>query len=141
MATFKERFIKYRKANLITLFISIVIGTGIFLLFYFTQGGNLYASVNAALITAGILLGVGGLIWVTFQGLFDMVSYGFRQLGHSMFNRHNPAKYDDFPDYKHQMNVKRSDTPDIYLPILVVGVAYLIATIVFRIIMAGTMGY
>ena len=140
MATFKERFVKYRKANFITLLISLVVGAGIFLLFFFTLGKDLMSSVNASTISAGILIGGGILVWVTFEGLFDMAAYGFRQLGHAMFNRHNPAKYDDFPDYKQKKIEKRSDSPDIYLPIIFAGVLFLIATIVLRIILAQVTG-
>ena len=91
------------------------------------------SAINGVSIAAIVLLGVGGLIFVSFEGFFDIFSFGFKQLGTSMFGKKgNETK--DFAGYKEQNRIKREEQPKIFLPIIIAGLVFLLAMIVLRII-------
>lgn len=135
MEKFSTRFIKYWKTYLITFFISLAVCGGVFCLVYFLSGQGLIALSNGLTISGAVLLGCGLLVWITKQGFFDFASYGFKQVGSSLFNRHEPAKYDDYPGYRQMMSEKRKTSPDYWFPIVVVGALVFIAAIVVMIIL------
>ena len=136
MENFGSRIKKYWITYLITMAISLAVGAGIFCLVYFLGNQTDIALCNGLTLGGAIILGIGGLTWITRQGFFDFVVYGFKQLGSSMFNRHAPAKYDDLPTYKQEKNQKRISSPDYWFPIVIAGtlilIAGIIATIVFN---------
>jgi len=132
--TFKQRFKKYWKINLIFTIISLVVGAGIFLAVFFTNDHTYITASNACFVSAGVLIFFGLLCWIAKEGFFDFVSYGFLQFGHMLFNRKEPTKYDDFPGYKVDKKEKRSSSPDYFLGIILIGTLSLIGAIVFSII-------
>ncbi len=118
---------KFYKSYLIALSIFCAIGLGIFLVFFFTL-----SPLDGATMSAIILLGAGGLMFVANEGFFDIFSYGFRQMFCSMFGKKANA-CNDFPGYKEQKRISREERPKLYLSALVVGVIFLIVMLVLRI--------
>lgn len=131
---FKERFKKHWKTNLIFLLVSLLLGTGIFLAMFFMYKTNLGGAVDGCFVSGAALIGFGLLCMVAREGFFDFLSYGFLQVGHSWFNRHEPAKYDDYVQYRNIKKDKRSVAPDYFLGILAAGLLFLLGALVLYII-------
>ena len=124
---------KFLKLYITTFVISIIIGVTIILLFYFLQGQSIVSILNGATIAFVIFLSFGGLAFVTRQGMFDSLSYGFNQLFSSMFGK-DANKYNDFNTYKDDKNSKRTSSPHLYLLFLLVGLIFAIVTAILFIV-------
>lgn len=131
----KENFRKYFRTYLITFIASLVVGVTIFLVYFFVYNSTMYAAINGTSVAAVVLLSVGGLMWVANEGLFDVFSYGFKQLGSAMFGK-IANQENDYPSYMEQNKLKREAKPKMFLSILASGVLLLIAMIVLRIVEA-----
>ena len=129
----KLNFKKYRLVYLISALISLLVGVGIFLAYFLTHDSTMYAAINGSSLSAVIVLGIGGLMFVANEGFFDIFSYGFKQVGASLFSK-KPNENNDFASYKENANIKRQDKPKIFLSILFSGVLCLLAMVVLRII-------
>ena len=114
--------------------ISLVIGAVIFLLFFFLKDRSLRAAIDGTSYAGIILIAISLLVLITRLGFFDIFSYGFKQLGASMFNK-NASKYNDFPGYKEQINAVRVKKSKYYLAILIVGLIYFIAAVIMLLIL------
>ena len=125
MQKIKEDILKNLKVYIITLIISLALGTGLFLTFFLLNKG-IAGAIDGTGIPGAILLGVGILCWVGRLGTFDSMSYGFSQMFTSMFGR-KANKFNDFNAYKDDKNTKRKSASHYYLVIMIVGALFLIA--------------
>ena len=114
--------------------ISLVIGAVIFLLFFFLKDRSLRVAIDGASYAGIILITISLFILITRLGFFDIFSYGFKQLGASMFNK-NASKYNDYPGYRQQINAVRVKRSKYYISILLVGLLYVIAAIIMILIL------
>lgn len=130
---FGTRFKKYWKQYIIAMLICVAIGGVIFSLVYFLNNRSDIALSNGLTLAGGVLMAIGAMMWISKQGFFDFVSYGFKQMGASLFNRQNPIKYDDLPTYKQEQNKKRNSSPDFWFPVLVTGLLILIPAIILTV--------
>lgn len=96
----------------------------------------MYSAINGSSISAVILLGLGGLMFVANEGFFDIFSYGFKQVGSSLFGK-KPNENNDFAGYKEQGKIKRESKPKIFISILISGIVFLVTMIVLRVIGIG----
>lgn len=71
----------------------------------------------------------GLLVLVIYLGAFDTFAYGFKRI----FNRTN-GKYNDLVEYENVMKEKRSKNKFIFVPYLVVGVLFILVSIILFII-------
>lgn len=117
---------KYFKVYLITFLISVLIGSGIFLTFYFVEGQTITASINGTSVAFAGLLGISILLWVGRLGAFDTMSYGFKQMFASMFAK-EANKYNDFVSYKDDKSIKRKSSSKYYFVMMIVSLIFLIA--------------
>jgi len=125
MNKFKENFLKYWLSYLITGLISAIIGVIIFLLFYFIKE----SAVNGATVAFVVNFSIGILMWVGYNGAFDSLSYGFKQLFTASFAR-KANKYNDFPGYLQDKRTKRSHSAHLYWSFIVVSIIFAITMIV-----------
>lgn len=128
---FKKYFISY----LISFIIGIFVGAIIFVLMFFA-GPNVMTFVGAldGLSVATLsLLGVGGLMFVAHEGMFDSLTYGFNQLTTSMFNK-KANRYNDYPTYLENKRTSRKSSANYFASILFSSIPYLIATIIMFIL-------
>ena len=125
--------VKYFKVYLIVFLISVAIGLGIFLTFYFVQNQTLVGAINGTGVSFISLFGIATLIWIGNHGAFDSMSYGFKQMFTSMFNK-SANKYNDFATYKEETNEKRKQSPKFYFVMLFVSILFLIAFGVLEIV-------
>ena len=109
--------------------ISLVIGAVIFILIFFLKDRSLRVAIDGASYAGIILITVSLLLLIARLGFFDIFSYGFKQLGASMFNK-NATKYNDYPGYKQQVNSIRVKRSKYYLSILLVGLLYIVAALI-----------
>ena len=130
-----DNFKKFFKSYLIATCVSLTFGVAIFLICFFVTDQSLSAAVNGLTYATIILLCFGGLMFVANEGFFDMIAYGFKQVGSSMFGKKGNEN-NDFIGYKEQARTKREAKPKIYLSVLVAGCVFLIAMIVIRIVIA-----
>lgn len=128
-------FRKFIKTYIIVFIIALFIGTGVFCAVYFTSESPLYAPTNSASIATVVLLSLGGLMWVVYEGFFDIFAYGIKQIGSSIFSK-KANQDNDFATYKEQNREKRVSRPKMFIPILAAGVLFLIAMIILRIVAA-----
>lgn len=129
-----ENIKKYPKIYVITLLIGIVIGFGIFCIFFFWFGKQkIIGALNGTGIAGAALVAFFGFGWLAKNGAFDTLSYGFTQMFSSMFGK-KANKYNDMVDYKEQKNAKREIGPTAYFSFLLVGLLYLIAFAVLEIL-------
>jgi len=118
------------KPYIIAGIISLLIGIFFFILFFVILkrpviDGTGYASI--------ILISSAGLIWVVREGFFDIFTYGFRQLGATLFSK-KPNEYNDFAGYKEVKFSKREKRSKYFISVAIVGALFLIATIILYII-------
>ncbi len=118
------------KPYIIASIISIIIGVGIFLIFYLTNKTN-YGLFNGASVAGIVVLSIGGLSFVAKQGFFDFASYGFKQLGAMIFSK-TPNAYKDYPEYRDYKNGLREKQSNYFIAILIVGTLFLIAYFILK---------
>lgn len=130
----ESNFKKFFKAYLISFLIFMAIGGLIVLIYYFTHEKVFVDLVDGATLSMIVLLGLGGLMFVSREGFFDVFSYGFKQLGSAMFSK-KANEYNDFPGYKENKRVKREASPRLFLSALVSGAVFIVIMIVLRIVL------
>ena len=91
------------------------------------------SALDGVALATVILLGFGGLLFVSYEGFFDIFAYGFKQLFTSRFSK-KANENNDFPGYKVDKRTKREAAPKIFLSVLAAGVLFLIALIVLKIV-------
>ena len=109
---------------------SLIIGSGIFLLFFFAFKRPV---VDGTVFAAIILLASAGLIWVANEGFFDIFSYGFRQLAVTIFGR-KPNELNDFSAYKEYKFETRKKRSKYFISVAIVGAIFLLATIILSLV-------
>ena len=118
------------KPYIIAGIISLLLGIFIFILFFVILKK---AALDGVSFAAIILLAGAGLIWVAREGFFDIFSYGFRQLGSTMFSK-KANEYNDFAGYKEYKFCVREKRSKYYISVAIVGALFLIATIILYLI-------
>ena len=118
------------KPYIIAGIISLLLGSFMFILFFVILKRSALDGCGYATI---LLVSVAGLIWVTREGFFDIFSYGFRQLGVTMFAK-KANQLNDFAAYKEYKYEIRKNRSKYYLSMLAVASLFLIATIVLYIL-------
>ena len=134
----KKLFLDIKKhpvAHIIARIIGLAIGFTIFALFYFWLGQfSLVGAINGTGVAGAVLIGVFGLAWLSRQGAFDTLSYGFNQMFASMFNK-QANKYHDMVEYKEQKNISRAQSGLYYFAFLSTGLLHLIAFSILEILL------
>ena len=140
MSKASENFKKYLKTYLLTFAISFLAGCGLFCLFFFLPKDSMtvVGALNASSIVGVILFSLGLLSFIANAGTFDSMSYGFYQLGSSMFGK-KANKHHDFQAYKEEKIAKRKASANYFWPILISSVPFLIVTTVLLIIVETIM--
>ena len=110
--------------------ISLLLGVFIFILFFIILK---MPALDGTGFAAIILLASAGLIWVAREGFFDIFSYGFRQLGSTMFGK-KANEFNDFAGYKEYKQTSREKRSKYYISVAIVGALFLIVTIILSII-------
>ena len=118
-----------KKPYIIATIISIIIGVGLTLLFFYGIkkpfiDGTAYASI--------FLIGCALLIWIAREGFFDIFAYGFRQLGSQLFSK-KPNEYNDFVAFKKRKNVERDKKSNYFIALIIVGLIFLAITVIVSI--------
>lgn len=126
---------KYPISYLVTTLIGLAVGFVFFALFFFwLRGISIVGAIDGTGVAGAVLLGVFGLVWLSRNGAFDTMSYGFSQMFASMFGR-KANKYNDFSEYKEQKNTKREVGSLSYIALAFDGFLYLIAFAVLEIVL------
>lgn len=133
MSKFSDNFKRFKWHYIIAGLIAFLLGSLAFLLFFFLVDKDMISAINGVTISAVSLLAIGGFIWLSSQGTFDLLAYGFKQMFTSMFNK-NANKYHDYADYHEQKNIARVSMPKTYFSFLFVGLLFGIALAVLEII-------
>lgn len=133
MSKFSENYKKYRKSYIVTFFVSLILGVGIFCLYFFLNGYFVLSALNGVSIAAVSIVGMAGLVWVHSQGAFDTFAYGFKQMFSSFFSK-NANKYNDMYSYKQIKAEKREHSPRIYFAMLFAAIVFVLAIIALEIV-------
>lgn len=133
MSKFTENFKKFHKAYIVTFFISFFIGVGIFCIYFFLNGYYILSALNGVSISAFSLLGIAGLMWVQYEGMFDIFAYGFKQMFTSFFSK-TANKYNDMHSYKQSKIEKRERSPHLHFSMIFAAFIFVIAIAVLEII-------
>ena len=118
------------KPYIISGIISLLFGAFIFILFFIILKMSVLDGTGFAAI---LLLASAGIIWVTREGFFDIFSYGFRQLGSTIFSK-KPNEFNDFAGYKEMKFSLREKRSKYYISIAIVGALFLLVTVILSII-------
>ena len=121
------------KAYIITFFVSLAIGLGIFFTFLFVHTTRYVGALDGTGVASIALAGVAALLWIGKLGAYDSMSYGFKQMFSSMFGK-SANKYNDFASYKEEKYAQRKSGAKYYFVTLFVALLFLIAYIVLEII-------
>ena len=125
---------KYPKSFIITSIVDVTLGTAVFLIFYlWLNKFKLIGALNGTGVAGLVLIAVFGLAWLSRNGAFDTISYGFGQMFTSMFAR-KANKYNDFASYKEDKNTKREIASLSYFSHLFVGVLFLLSFAILEIV-------
>lgn len=124
----------FLKEYLITSAISLVVGIGLFLLFYFAiDNGGFVGAIDGTGITGAILISIGLLIYISREGFFDIFAYGFKQAGSMIFGKKGNEN-NDFPKYLEDKRVERETKSKYFLFIIIVGLLFILVFAVLEII-------
>jgi hypothetical protein len=130
----------YQKEILWTWILVTLTALGIFLGVLIGKGDySVYGYEEACLFPGAIIILVGLLFVVASLGAFDIFAFGFR----SVFSHMNPdpnhvEKYRDYVQYREVKKDERAYHKPYLWPFWIIGVAFLIAMAVLRIILATT---
>ena len=124
---------KYWLINLLTLVISLIVGGGIFCLFFFLRGKTIVAAVDGSAVATVSILGIGLLVWMHHLGAFDTFAFGFKQLGSMLFAK-EPRRDGKYQDYRQEKIEKRNNSSFNFVAIIVAGLLLSISLIVLEII-------
>lgn len=93
------------------------------------QPGYLSARyLSDGFFVAGLLIaGIGGLVWISSTGFFDIFSYGFHSLLVLFSSLRNPKDHEKYYDYKTMREEKRGQ-PLYFL--VIVGAAFLLLAVI-----------
>ena len=119
------------KPYLIAGIISFILGVFIFILIFLILNKP---AVDGLAFASLALLASSGLIWVAREGFFDIFSYGFKQLGNSMFSK-KPNEFNNYSEYKNAKNEVREKRSKYFISVAIVGAFFLLATIIVFIIL------
>ena len=129
-----EQIKKHWLANLITFIISFLVGVAIFLVYFLTRNSRtITEACNASAVSTAVLLLGGLLAWMAHLGVFDIFSFGFKQLG-SMFFAKNPIRDGNYADYQAEKREKRSNSSYGFVAVIASGVLFAISLIVLDIL-------
>ena len=124
---------KYWLINLVTLIISLLVGSGIFLLYFFLRGPSILTAVDGVTIGGFVILFGGLLMFVHHLGAFDTFAFGFKQLGSMIFAK--DARRDrNYQEYREDKIIKRNNSSYNFVATIFAGLLFLIAIIVLEII-------
>lgn len=128
-----EQFKKYWLVNLITFFISLVVGAGLFCLMFFLRGQTIIAAVDGVALAAVSVLFLGLLFWMAHLGAFDTFAFGFKQLGSMMFAK-DPRKDGTYDEYRERKIETRYNSSFNFIAIIFAGLLLCVALIVLEIV-------
>ena len=118
------------KPYIIDTIISIIIGAFILILMFVIIKRPLSDGFSFAALA---LISIGVFMWLGREGFFDIFVYGFKQFGSIHFTK-KPLEYNDYPGYKEHKTEIRSKRSKNFLPFMIVGAAFLIASIIMFIV-------
>lgn len=125
---------KYPKAFIISSIVGVIIGFVVFCIFYFVLSKmTIVGAINGTSVAGAVLIATFGLVWLSRNGAFDTMSYGFKQMFTSMFNR-EANRYNNFAEYKEDKNAKREVASLSYFSFLAVSLLFFIAFAVLEIV-------
>lgn len=125
---------KNPKSFVISAIVASLVGLVVFSIFYFVLGKlSLVGAINGSGIAGAVLASFFVLAWLARNGAFDTMSYGFKQLFTSMFNR-EANKYNDFAEYKQDRNTKREAASLSYFSYLAVSIIFFITFAILEIV-------
>lgn len=117
------------KPYIISGIISLIIGAGLTCAIFFGFKRSLSDGFS---ISAVLLISAGLLIWVSREGFFDLLTYGFRQLGSQLFSK-KPNEYNNFAEYKQVYNEYREKRSKYFISVILIGAIFLIVTIILSV--------
>jgi len=125
--------IKYWRTNVITFLISLVVGAGVFCAVFFSRNRDLLAATDGLSVAGIVVLFLGLLVWMGNLGVFDIFSFGFKQIVSTLFTK-DPRRDGTFYEYKAEKREKRDASSNNFVSIIAAGVTILIAMVVVLII-------
>jgi len=128
-----EQIKKHWKINLITFFVSLLLGGGIFCLIFFLRNMTIIAAVDGAAIGSVVVIFLGLLMLVHFLGAFDTFAFGFKQLGTMIFSK-DPRKDNSYQEYREDKILKRANSSYNFVIVILTGSLLSISIIVLEII-------
>ena len=134
----KKLFLDIRKHSIsyiVGTLVALAVGFSLFAIFYFWfTPFTMVGAINGTGVAGAVLVAFFGLAWVSRQGAFDTLSYGFSQMFASMFNK-QANRYNDMVEYKEQKNISRAQSSMYYFTFLLVGFLHFIAFAILEIIL------
>ena len=128
-----EQFRKYWLVNLITFFISLVVGAIIFCLMFFLRGQTLLSAVDGAALSAVSVLFLGLLFWMHHLGAFDTFVFGFKQLGSMLFAK-DARRDGTYAEYRERKTESRNNSSFNFIAVIFAGLLLCIALLVLEIV-------
>ena len=132
----KNAFIQFKKhwlTNLITFFISIVVGGIIFCALFFSRPIDMISAINSATLGSLSVLAMGLLMMVAHFGFFDIFAFGFKQMFTMIFAK-NPNGAGQFHEYREKQTEKRDSSSYNFITVIAAGLLLSISIIVLEII-------
>lgn len=100
----------------------------LFLLIYGVSGWTMYGAIDGTFASGATGIAISILSYVTNQGLFDVFYVGFENL--ISVSKKNGKKQYDMVSYRESKITQRKSNRFIFLSYLIVGVVFLVASLV-----------
>ena len=125
-------FISENKRYVIPSMIGLVVAIGICFandIFALETSAEVFTVLsNAFAIPGFVIFGIGILLWVTNEGLFNGISYGLKTVGRSFTARKGEKiKDEEFYEY----NARQKSKCHTFQHLLIVGGAFILVSVVF----------
>lgn len=128
----------FNKTNAIALAVALVLSLAVFFGLYLFKSKELYDCINYSFLIGAVVFLLSLFILIVNLGMFDLMAVGFANLFSAM-KKNGTKKYDGLFDYTEQKSAKRKGNRFIFLPVLVVGSAFIILSIILRTIWISTL--
>lgn len=134
----KKKYQILTKTNVIVFAITFVLSTLVFLLLVFLKSNKLYDCLNYSFVIGIVLFLLSLFIIIVNFGMFDLIAVGFANL-FSVIKKGGTKKYDGLYGYQEAKSDARKGNRFLFLPVLLTGSAFIILSIIMRIIWQNTL--
>lgn len=124
--SFKRFFIKYMIKSIISICISLIV----FLIVFFIRGNNFTGILDGLFLASVASITMGLFSLITNLGFFDLIAYNGARFN-NFIHQYKGKSFNGVFEYSESKKEKRKENRYVFLSYLVVGIVFLIISIIY----------